>query len=181
MEKRNLENHSFLLILLFVMGFALPASPVWSLPSHPLAQGSSTSILEIANNKPKPRQKKNKGKRASAQRKHIIERITRSWQRKSLEATKRQILESKPADRVNFKFLKDGLIAHEGHSRQPGGHTIQRHVGLSNKGLKDRYAHDKSLIAKKGPKKGQKTTDYISTFRSLKEVVPLVRTGLRQS
>jgi len=174
---------SFLITLLLCMGMLLPVNHAQSFSTPASVEYSKPSdfIVEVGYGKPKPRQKKNKGKRAAAHRKHIIEQMSRSWERESSEATKRQILESKPADRANFKFLKDGLIAHEGHSRQPGGHTIQRHVGLSNKGLKDRYAHDKSLIAKSGSKKGQRATEYISTFHSLKKAEHFVEQTLQHN
>ena len=178
LSQKNTYNR-YIIFFILTIGFIQPTGSAWGFYSYDISSHSviSLSITQAGHGKPKPRQeKKNKKKQTTIHRKHVIEQIRRSrWERESFETTKRQILESRASDRAKYKYLKDGLIAHEGHARQSGGHTIERHVGLSNKGLRDRYAHDRSLIKRDGTK-----TPEISTFHSLKKAEHFIERTIQE-
>ena len=64
----------------------------------------------------------------------------------------------KPFDRAHFRYIKEGIIAHEAGLRK--GHTLKEHVGLSDKGLKDRHQKEKV--------EGKKKSNSFSTFKDFK-------------
>tara|TARA_B100001989_G_C24538865_1_gene466283 strand:- start:88 stop:870 length:783 start_codon:yes stop_codon:yes gene_type:complete len=189
-------KHNLIILAFLILGCALPVSPLWAFPSHaPIEYNApSESITEINSNRGRSNHGKDKKIRHGRDAKNfhrdsIIKKFrekhnavqklgnkknTIFYERQNYGKFISEILSSNPSHWAKNRYLRKGLIAHEGG--RANGHTIERHVGLSNKGLKDRYANDKTLIRRDGTK-----TAEVSTFRSLREAERFIERTLQNN
>tara|TARA_B100001989_G_scaffold252966_1_gene237228 strand:- start:5692 stop:6444 length:753 start_codon:yes stop_codon:yes gene_type:complete len=152
--------------ILILIGIALPVSAAHSfslLSAQSVGYTEPSEYLtEINSNRGRSNYGKNKKGRKGhgASKKTILDRLHQKklYQRENFKKFIRDIRSSKASDRANFKYIKEGIIAHETGLRQ--GHTIEKHVGLSNKGLKDRHQKEKVEQGKK--------SNTFSTFKDLR-------------
>ena len=159
---------SFLITLLLCMGMVLPVNHAQSFSTPASVEYSKPSdfIVEVGYGKPKTNRK---GKRKAASvRGFVMKQIKMSGlERKSLFELKKEMKQAQSKARSHFKYLKESLVSHEGKHGQPGqGHTIVKHVGLSIKGLRDRYLAETV--------NGPSHINNFSTFKSLKQAEHLI-------
>ena len=116
-----------------------------------------------------PRPPKTDHRKAKRTQESIAKRVKDAfpdWRgQKELQKVLREV-EKRGMGRGN-KFLKEGIVAHEGGNHK--GHTIGSHVGVSAKDLRARIEFEKNRIAESKKEKGDK--DAKKDHRSWKEPV----------